>query len=37
MRAHINPHQITYYGYPLNPDFVDWRVHFPKYFGITDK
>ena len=37
MRAHINPHQITYYGFPLNPEYVDWSIHYPKVFGKSDE
>lgn len=25
------------YFSPINPDFVDWSIHYPKFFGGTDE
>lgn len=35
MHAHCNPLIETLFPYPLNPDYVDWGVHFPKHFGLA--
>lgn len=32
-RAHINPLNETEFPTPLNPDYVNWRIHYPKFFG----
>jgi len=37
MRAHINPLNDTPFPYPTNPDYVNWKLHFPKFFGGTDE
>mmetsp|Transcript_56549 Transcript_56549/g.64813 ORF Transcript_56549/g.64813 Transcript_56549/m.64813 type:complete len:300 (+) Transcript_56549:45-944(+) len=35
MRAHVNPLNATPFPYPLNPDYVNWKLHYPMYFGGT--
>ncbi|EAR97720.2 tRNA (guanine-N(7))-methyltransferase (macronuclear) [Tetrahymena thermophila SB210] len=37
MRAHINPLNDTPFPYPLNPDYVNWKIHYPKFFDGTDE
>lgn len=32
MHAHINPFNETLFPFPLNPDFVNWSIHYPLYF-----
>jgi tRNA (guanine-N7-)-methyltransferase len=34
-RAHINPLNDTFFPFPLNPDYVDWRIHYPKAFDCA--
>ena len=36
MHAHCNPLIETMFPYPLNPDYVDWGVHFPSYLGMSE-
>lgn len=33
MRAHINPLNNTPFPYPLNPNYVNWKAHYPMFFG----
>eukprot|EP01017_Pseudomicrothorax_dubius_P031192 TRINITY_DN3957_c0_g2_i2.p1 TRINITY_DN3957_c0_g2~~TRINITY_DN3957_c0_g2_i2.p1 ORF type:complete len:302 (+),score=81.72 TRINITY_DN3957_c0_g2_i2:51-956(+) len=37
MRAHINPLNDTPFPYPKNPDYVNWKLHFPLFFGGTEE
>ena len=37
MRAHINPLSDTPFPYPPNPDYVNWKIHYPLYFGGNDE
>lgn len=36
MRAHVNPLNQFNYPVPPSPEWVDWRLHFPAYYGILD-
>eukprot|EP00345_Euplotes_harpa_P002700 CAMPEP_0168332192 /NCGR_PEP_ID=MMETSP0213-20121227/8812_1 /TAXON_ID=151035 /ORGANISM="Euplotes harpa, Strain FSP1.4" /LENGTH=272 /DNA_ID=CAMNT_0008336171 /DNA_START=301 /DNA_END=1120 /DNA_ORIENTATION=+ len=36
MRAHINPLNEFKHPIPPSPEWVDWSVHFPAFFGILD-
>lgn len=29
VRAHLNPLDDTLYPYPLNPNYVNWKIHYP--------
>ena len=35
MRAHINPLSSTTFPYPPHHTFVDWKAHYPKFYGGT--
>ena len=35
--AHCNPLIETMFPYPLNPDYVDWSLHYPKLFGLPQE
>jgi len=37
MRAHINPFNDTPFPFPMNPDYVNWRLHYPKFFDGSDE
>jgi len=37
MRAHINPLNDTPWPFPINPNDVDWSLHFPKSYGKSTK
>jgi len=37
MRAHINPLNDTPFPCPLNPDYADWKLHFPLFYGGTEE
>lgn len=36
MRAHINPMNEITIPVPKNPNFSQWHLHFPKFFGIPE-
>lgn len=36
MRAHINPLNSTPFPYPMNPNYVDWKAHYPMFFGGSE-
>ena len=33
MRAHVNPLNDSPFPFPLNPDYVNWKIHYPLFFG----
>lgn len=35
-RAHVNPMGDLNIPTPLNPDYIDWSLHYPSFFGIAD-
>lgn len=37
MHAHCNPLIETMFPYPLNPDYVDWGIHFPQHLGMPEE
>lgn len=37
MRAHINPLSSTTFPYPAHHTYVDWKNHYPKYFGMSSE
>jgi tRNA (guanine-N7-)-methyltransferase len=37
MRAHINPFNDTPFPYPLNPNYVNWSLHYPKFFNLPQE
>lgn len=37
MRAHINPLNSPFFPFPGHPKYVDWKQHFPKYYGGNDE
>lgn len=36
MRAHINPLNTFQHPIPPSPEWVDWSIHFPSFFGHKD-
>ena len=36
MRAHVNPLNEPNFPIPQSPEWVDWSLHFPAYFGKLD-
>ncbi|CAI2374414.1 unnamed protein product [Moneuplotes crassus] len=36
MRAHVNPLNEPKFPFPLSPEWVDWSLHYPAYFGKLD-
>jgi hypothetical protein len=34
MRAHINPMNEISYPIPKNPEYAQWHLHYPSFFGI---
>ena len=36
MRAHINPMNDLHMPVPKNPDYCNWKMHFPAHFGLKD-
>ena len=36
MRAHCNPLSDTAFPFPLNPNYVDWSMFYPKFFQSAD-
>ena len=36
MRAHINPMNEISIQVPKNPDYSQWHLHFPSFFGIEN-
>lgn len=36
MRAHINPLNELTIPVPLNPDYAEWELHYPSFFGIPN-
>ena len=36
MRAHINPMNEITIPVPKNPNFSQWHLHVPKFFGIPE-
>ena len=37
MHAHCNPLIETLFPYPLNANYVDWGVHFPRHMGLGEE
>lgn len=37
VRAHLNPLDDTLYPYPLNPNFVNWKIHYPSFFDTKNE
>jgi len=35
MRAHINPLNRITYPVPISPNYVDWKLHYPLFYGGT--
>ena len=35
MRAHINPLNRVNYPFPISPDHVNWKLHFPLFYNGT--
>eukprot|EP01053_Blabericola_migrator_P001303 Blabericola_migrator_1__1302@NODE_1339_length_4765_cov_230_811622_g898_i0_p3_GENE_NODE_1339_length_4765_cov_230_811622_g898_i0NODE_1339_length_4765_cov_230_811622_g898_i0_p3_ORF_typecomplete_len284_score36_93Methyltransf_4/PF02390_17/4_7e51Methyltransf_31/PF13847_6/0_00014MTS/PF05175_14/0_00099Methyltransf_23/PF13489_6/0_018Methyltransf_25/PF13649_6/0_0032DOT1/PF08123_13/0_013MetW/PF07021_12/0_046Methyltransf_12/PF08242_12/0_043Methyltransf_32/PF13679_6/0_05Methyltransf_32/PF13679_6/7_6e03Methyl len=35
-RAHCNPLSDAYIGYPTSVEYVDWSLHYPKYFPFDE-
>lgn len=36
MRAHINPMNEIHIPVPKNPDYSNWKLHYPSFFGIEN-
>lgn len=36
MRAHINPLNTFGYPVPKSPEWVDWKLHYPAFYGKLD-
>ena len=36
MRAHINPMNEIHIPVPKNPDYANWKEHYPSFFGIAN-
>ena len=36
MRAHINPFNELNMPHPKNPEFAQWHLHFPSFFGMVE-
>jgi len=36
MRAHINPFNEVTIAVPKNPEYAQWQLHYPSFFGIPN-
>jgi len=36
MRAHINPMNEIHIPVPKNPDYTQWHLHYPSFFGLNN-
>lgn len=36
MRAHINPMNEIHIPVPKNPDYSNWKLHYPSFFGLEN-
>lgn len=37
MRAHINPLNRVNFPFPLTPNHVNWKLHYPLFYGGSNK